>query len=58
MQRAAFKILSYLGLGLTLLPSLLVFSGKIDWRLHARLMLIGMFLWFVFAVLGLRLHRN
>jgi hypothetical protein len=58
MLRAASKILSYLGLGLTLLPSFLVFSGKIGWNLHVHLMLAGMILWFVFAVLGSRLRRS
>lgn len=57
-MRIAAKVLSYVGLGLTLVPSFLVFYGQIDWSLHAHLMLAGMFLWFIFAVSGLRIRKN
>jgi len=57
MGKTISRVLAYSGLGLTLLPSLLVFSGKITWGLHARLMLVGMILWFVFAILSYRIRR-
>jgi hypothetical protein len=43
------KILSYLGLGLTIIPSLYVFTGDITWQTHADLMLGGTLLWFFTA---------
>jgi len=43
------RLLSWLGLALTLGPSLLVFAGRITWETHSRLMLVGMLLWFFTA---------
>ena len=43
------KIISSIGLGLTVVPALLVFAGTIDWRTHAVLMMIGTLLWFLTA---------
>jgi len=40
------KIISLQGLLLTIVPSLLVFKGVIDLKLHYNLMIIGMVLWF------------
>ena len=40
------KIVSFTGLGLTVVPAFFVFSGAITWDLHATLMLIGTVLWF------------
>jgi hypothetical protein len=40
------KLISLLGLALTIVPSLLVFRGTIDLKLHYNLMIIGMVLWF------------
>lgn len=40
------KIVSFLGLGLTVIPSFLVFAGTIAWETHATLMLVGTLLWF------------
>ena len=46
---AFLKIISFLGLGLTVVPAFLVFAGSIDWRTHAVLMMIGALLWFLSA---------
>ncbi len=43
------KIGSALGLGLTVIPSVLVFSGTLSWDTHATLMAIGALLWFATA---------
>lgn len=43
------KILSYVGLGLTVIPSFFVISGQISWNTHARLMMAGTLLWFITA---------
>lgn len=48
-MKAALIILSFLGLGLTVIPSFLVFTGTINWNAHANLMFAGMVLWFTTA---------
>ena len=40
------KVLSFVGLGLTVVPSFLVFADVIVWDTHATLMLVGTLLWF------------
>ena len=48
-MRMIAKVLSAIALGLTLLPSVFVFTGDIPWALHANLMLGGTVLWFITA---------
>jgi hypothetical protein len=48
-MRALLKLVSYAGLGLTVVPSFLVFAGVITWQTHAELMLAGTVLWFATA---------
>lgn len=43
------KILSFVGLALTVLPAFFVFAGMISWRSHAVLMSIGAVAWFCTA---------
>ncbi len=43
------KVLSFLGLGLTVGPAFFVFAGVATWGTHATLMLIGTVLWFATA---------
>jgi heme/copper-type cytochrome/quinol oxidase subunit 4 len=43
------KIGSFLGLGLTVIPAFLVFSGVLTWDTHAVLMAVGAVLWFATA---------
>jgi len=50
-MRRLFQLLSFLGLTLTIVPAFLVFTGTIAWAAHARLMLLGMILWFISAPL-------
>jgi len=45
---------SFVGLILTVAPSIFVFSGHVPWDLHARLMFAGMVLWFIFAPIGMK----
>ena len=42
-------ILSAIGLGLTIIPSVLVFAQDISLESHKQFMLIGMILWFATA---------
>lgn len=43
------KIVSFIGLVLTVVPSYLVFKNVIDFQVHTSLMFIGMILWFATA---------
>lgn len=43
------RIISYIGLLLTVVPAFLVFSGVIELRFHKTLMFIGTLLWFITA---------
>lgn len=49
MKTTIAKMLSYAGLILTVVPSLLVFAGEITFQSHKQLMLVGMLLWFATA---------
>lgn len=49
--------LSFLGLGLTVVPAFLVFAGTISWDTHAALMLAGTVLWFATAPSWMRGER-
>ncbi len=46
MKRTLLSILAAAGLTLTLIPSILTFTGQIDIQMNKWLMLIGMILWF------------
>jgi len=52
------KILSAIGLILTLAPSFLVFSGAIDLECNKTLMLAGTILWFVTAPFWMNRNRG
>jgi hypothetical protein len=43
------KFISYSGLGLTLIPSFLVFTGNLSFDTSKMLMFIGTIVWFVSA---------
>lgn len=43
------KLISVIGLGLTIVPAFLVFFQKITLQRHYNLMLIGTILWFISA---------
>lgn len=51
------KSISFLGLGLTVVPAFLVFAGSIEWSTHAMLMMVGALLWFVTAPFWMRGDR-
>jgi hypothetical protein len=48
-MKIVLKLVSFIGLSLTIAPSLLVYFGTIDIALHKTLMLIGTLLWFFTA---------
>ena len=45
-MKLTLKLLSLVGLALTVVPAFLVMDGLIRWETHALLMVIGMVLWF------------
>jgi len=45
-MRTILKILSFIGLGFTILPSVLVLTRTIDMELNKSLMMLGTILWF------------
>ncbi len=48
-MRLLLKSASLIGLGLTIIPAILVAAGSLSWTTHADLMAAGMVLWFVSA---------
>jgi hypothetical protein len=48
-MRYLLKAGSFVGLGLTVVPAFLVFSGTLTWDTHAVLMAVGALLWFATA---------
>jgi len=50
-MKILLKILSFIGLIMTLVPSFLVFNGTISLDMNKWLMLLGTILWFVTAPL-------
>jgi hypothetical protein len=53
-MRTVALITALIGLALTIVPSFFVFSGNLSWGDHARLMFVGMVLWFIFAPIGMK----
>jgi hypothetical protein len=49
MKNSLLKIISYLALAGTIIPSLLVFFGDLDNQLNKNIMAVSMFLWFLTA---------
>lgn len=49
-MKPILKAISYLGLALSLVPGLLVFTGKIDLATSKNVLIAGMLLWFLTAI--------
>lgn len=49
MIKRILQIISIIGLLLTVVPSTLVYAGKIELKMHFTLMIVGMVLWFATA---------
>jgi hypothetical protein len=56
-MKPLLRILSYIGLLLTVVPSVLVFAGSISLDLHKQLMAAGMLLWFLTAPFWMNLKE-
>lgn len=57
-MRVLVKLISLIGLVLTVVPAFLVFGGVIVWQTHANLMLLGAVLWFATAPFWMRDARR
>ena len=57
-MKVLLKILSAIGLALTVLPGFIVWSGAMEWQTHAHLMFVGMVLWFVTAPFWMNRERG
>jgi hypothetical protein len=57
-MKTILKIISYIGLALTLFPAFFVFAGKISMEANYNLMLIGMLMWFFTAPLWVKKSNN
>ncbi|MBN1351185.1 hypothetical protein JXJ21_17330 [candidate division KSB1 bacterium] len=55
-MKSLLKIISYLGLAATVVPSCLVFTGTIELETHKLFMAIGMIAWFLTAPFWM--HKN
>lgn len=53
-MKTLLKLLSFIGLGLTVVPSVLVFIGQLEMQTNLRLMTVGMLLWFGTAVFWIK----
>jgi hypothetical protein len=58
MAKSFLKIISYVGLLLTLVPAFLVFFQKIDLSTNKYLMLLGTVLWFGSAPLWMNKSKS
>lgn len=48
-MKIIYQIISGIGLALTIIPSILVFAGQLDFQTNKTLILVGTFLWFLSA---------
>ena len=55
-MKTVLKVLSGLGLALTVGPAFLVAAGALTWEAHARWMLVGTVVWFVTAPFWMKAH--
>lgn len=53
-MKTLLKVVSFLGLGLTVIPAFLVFGGQATWDTHALLLGIGTLIWFASAPFWMR----
>ena len=53
-MKLMLKLISAVGLGFTIVPSLFVMSGHLSWEIHSKLMLLGFILWLGSAVFWMK----
>lgn len=58
MKNTLLKILSYLALAGTIIPSLLVFFGDLDLEINKNIMAVSMVIWFITAPLWINKSKQ
>lgn len=56
-MKLLISIVALIGLGLTVIPAILVFNGKMDPDMNKNLMTVGTVIWFIAAPLWFRKNR-
>ena len=56
-MKIVFRIIAWAGLALTIIPSILVLAGQLDFELNKTYMLIGTILWFGGTIAERRVAR-
>jgi hypothetical protein len=57
-MKPILQLVSFVGLGLTIIPAFLVYAGTIAWETHATLMLVGTLVWFGAAPFWMRARSD
>jgi len=57
-MKIALRLVSYLGLALSVIPPLLLWAGKLDVSTNYLLLNIGMVLWFSTSIFWVKKHGN
>lgn len=52
--KTLLKLISYLGLAMSILPAMLFFAGKLDRQTYLNLLIVGMILWFSTAIFWIK----
>jgi hypothetical protein len=57
-MRSALRLLSYLGLALSVVPPLLVWAGRLSMETNLQLLTVGMFVWFGSAIFWIKPEKH
>jgi thiosulfate reductase cytochrome b subunit len=57
-MKPVLRLISFVGLALTVGPAFLVFAGVMTWDRYATWMLVGTLLWFLSAPLWMAHHED
>ena len=57
-MKLILKSISYVGLGMSIIPPLLVWAGILDMATNYKLLIVGMFLWFGTAIFWVKKHEE
>jgi hypothetical protein len=57
-MKTILTVVAALGLILTIVPSIFVAIGQLEWQTHANLMTLGMIVWFIAMTIQSRQQRH
>ena len=52
--KRTLQVVSFFGLGLSLVPAFMLYAGAIETQTYLNIMLLGMFLWFGSAIFWIK----